>query len=101
MTIPKQYDLSEPEELLRLNREVLGYLKACRGEHHGTDFQGRLYAINALSKLVEDSHLYEPIGCVCGNCLLTEAGHPPRGWELSNPDIEGEQHWLCPECQKA
>ena len=96
---PKQYDLGKEEELVRLNREVLGYLKACHDEHHGTDFKGRQYAIEALSKLVEDSHLYESIGCVCGVCGLVEAGYPPPRWELSNPGVDGDQHWLCPECQ--
>lgn len=51
---PRPYDLSDPDEVRRLLREVSGYLNACRREHHGTDFSGRRYAIDALDSIVKD-----------------------------------------------
>lgn len=48
---PRPYDLSSPGEVDRLLREVEGYLHTCRKDHHGTDFKGRMYAIDALAKL--------------------------------------------------
>ena len=48
---PQPYDLTDERELMRLMREVLGYLDTCRGSHHGTDFEGRKYAIAALNQI--------------------------------------------------
>ena len=44
----RPYDLSEPQEIIRLVRECYGYLLTCRLEHHGTDRTGRDYAIEGL-----------------------------------------------------
>lgn len=49
---PQAYDLTDDRELMRLMREVRGYLSTCRGSHHGTDRSGRDYAIAALDKIV-------------------------------------------------
>jgi hypothetical protein len=51
---PRPYDLNDPTEVRRLLREVSGYLHACRREHHGTDFSGRMYAIDALDAIAKD-----------------------------------------------
>lgn len=47
---PRPYDLASPSELKRLHREAWGYLKTCHGKH-GTDWDGRRYAMDALEKL--------------------------------------------------
>lgn len=45
---PRAYDLATYGERVRLLREVSGYLLTCRRQHHGTDMEGRLFAIEAL-----------------------------------------------------
>lgn len=49
MSDPKPYDLSNPEELLRLVHEVYGYLHTSLDD--GTDRPGRCYALNALRSI--------------------------------------------------
>jgi hypothetical protein len=49
---PRQYDLTDPAELQRLFREVRGYLHTCH-KKHGTDWEGRRFAIEALDALTE------------------------------------------------
>lgn len=49
---PRPYDLTDERELMRLVREVRGYIHTCRREHHGTDFSGRDYAMAALDKII-------------------------------------------------
>ena len=51
--IPRAYIMTRKSEWLRMFREVRGFLNACRAEHHGTDFSGRMHAINALDAAVE------------------------------------------------
>lgn len=51
--MPRAYDLNNPDEQRRLIREVEGYLRTCKASHHGTDFDGRLYAMEALRSLVD------------------------------------------------
>lgn len=51
MSKPRPYDLTDPEEVARLYREVCGYLHTCRLEHHGTDTKGREYAIQAMDTM--------------------------------------------------
>ncbi|MDB5606704.1 MAG: hypothetical protein JWP25_3604 [Bradyrhizobium sp.] len=48
---PTPYDLTQPAELIRLLRECRGYLHTCRRDHHGTDFQGREFAMEAIDKI--------------------------------------------------
>jgi hypothetical protein len=48
---PKPYDLNQPSELIRLLRECRGYLHTCRRDHHGTDFQGRQFAMEAIDRI--------------------------------------------------
>lgn len=49
---------------------------------------------------------HEPLGYACGVCGVIEAakpdGSPPEGWELSDPDEDGSQHWICddPKCHE-
>lgn len=52
---PRPYDLSDPAELRRLMLECEGYLRTCKRHHHGTDFQGRDFAMAALRELAERS----------------------------------------------
>lgn len=48
---PRPYDLSDPNEVRRLYRETYGYLKTCHYKH-GTDWEGRKFAIDALAELI-------------------------------------------------
>lgn len=48
---PTAYNLDDPAEIKRLLREVEGYLHTCRRNHHGTDFEGRQFAMDALRTL--------------------------------------------------
>ena len=48
---PRPYDLSIHGEFQRLMRECCGYLSTCRREHHGTDWEGRRFAIVALESI--------------------------------------------------
>lgn len=50
---PRAFDLSSKEERLRLIRETRGYLHTCRREHHGMDWDGRAFAIEAFESLSE------------------------------------------------
>lgn len=52
--LPRPYDLNDPAEILRLFREVRGYLHTCRREHHGGDWEGRRHAVNAIESMVDD-----------------------------------------------
>lgn len=47
---PREYLLDDPAEVRRLMRECRGYLHACHNKH-GTDWEGRKFAIDALDKL--------------------------------------------------
>jgi len=49
---PRSYDLSDPAEMKRLYRETLGYLRTCH-KQHGTDWDGRRFAMEALDRLVK------------------------------------------------
>lgn len=48
---PRAYDLTKNSELIRLLRECRGYLHTCRRDHHGTDFEGRQFAMDAIDKI--------------------------------------------------
>jgi len=50
---PRPYDLMDRREVMRLIRECYGYLRTCEKEHHGTDFEGRAYAAEALKKFID------------------------------------------------
>jgi hypothetical protein len=50
---PRPYDLGNPKEIKRLLRECEGYLRTCKRHHHGTDFEGREFAMRALAELAE------------------------------------------------
>lgn len=56
-TRPRAYDLKRPSELRRLLRECRGYITTCKRHHHGTDFEGRDFAIDALDELTTDKWL--------------------------------------------
>lgn len=47
---PRKFDLTSQADCLRLIRETIGYLETCRREHHGTDWEGRVFAIEALKE---------------------------------------------------
>jgi len=46
---PEPYDLSDPDEVKRLFSELVGYMKVSL--NHGTDNEGRKYALEALEKV--------------------------------------------------
>lgn len=48
---PRPFNLDDPSEVKRLLRECEGYLNTCRRDHHGTDFEGRQFAMEALRAL--------------------------------------------------
>lgn len=50
---PRAYDLDDMNEVKRLFRECEGYLRTCKRNHHGTDFEGRQFAMEALAELWE------------------------------------------------
>lgn len=50
---PQPFDLTNPSEIRRLLLECEGYLHTCRRDHHGTDFEGRRYAMEALKALAD------------------------------------------------
>jgi len=50
---PRAYDIDNSNDMARLFRECEGYLRTCKSRHHGTDFEGRQFAIDALSELWE------------------------------------------------
>lgn len=47
---PRPFDLDDKIDLRRLYREASGYLKVCHLKH-GTDWEGRKFAIEALEAL--------------------------------------------------
>jgi hypothetical protein len=49
---PVPYLVDEHAEFHRLLRDIRGYLCTCKKEHHGTDWEGRKYAIEALETLI-------------------------------------------------
>ena len=56
---PRAYDIDNPNDVARLFRECAGYLRTCKRHHHGTDFEGRIFAIDALSQLWDRHALQE------------------------------------------
>ena len=48
---PREYLLDDPLDIIRLYRETRGYLHTCHHKH-GTDWEGRKFAINALDSLL-------------------------------------------------
>ena len=52
---PKPYDLSRPEEIARLFREVQEYMRVSLRD--GTDFEGRKHALDALAVLASAKDL--------------------------------------------
>ncbi len=48
---PRPYDLDNADERVRLYRECRGYLHTCHYKH-GTDWEGRKFAMDALDALV-------------------------------------------------
>jgi hypothetical protein len=72
---PTPYDLTQPAELLRLLRECRGYLHTCRRDHHGTDFKGREFAMEAIDK-------------ICNGEVRVELSAPPDN-SLTKPDDMG------------
>jgi hypothetical protein len=48
---PRPYKLEQSQEVWRLLRELSGYIKICRKKHHGTDFEGRQFALDALNEI--------------------------------------------------
>jgi len=57
---PRRYNLDDPAEIQRLYHEVEGYLRTCERSHHGTDFQGRAFAQEALRALALKTAHGEP-----------------------------------------
>lgn len=53
---PRPYDLRQSQEVWRLLREVRGYIHTCRAQHHGTDFDGRRFAIDALEDITSGKY---------------------------------------------
>lgn len=49
---PRKYILARASEWVRLFREVHGYLRICHRQH-GTDWEGRNHAMNALLEAME------------------------------------------------
>jgi hypothetical protein len=47
---PDPYNLDDTGEVYRLLSECWGYLRTCHHQH-GTDWQGRQYAMDALDQL--------------------------------------------------
>lgn len=58
---PRPYDLDKPDELLRLYRECHGYLHTCH-HMHGTDWEGRKFAMEALDGLMKKTNVLRHIG---------------------------------------
>lgn len=50
---PRAYDLTNIVDVQRLIRETRGYLHTCRREHHGTDWEGRRFAVEAFETLAK------------------------------------------------
>src|ERR1019366_7183474 len=72
---PTSYNLDDPAEVKRLLRECEGYLHTCRRDHHGTDLQGRQFAMVALRALAEG---YVGDDCSCVMCLAEGENSPHR-----------------------
>jgi len=47
---PKPFDLDDNSEIYRLLMECHGYLRTCHRQH-GTDWEGRKFAMDALEEL--------------------------------------------------
>jgi hypothetical protein len=77
---PRTYVLSDPKERQRLFREVRGYLHTCRREHHGTDWEGRRFAIEALDALL-----------ACAKCAGLTYVNGEHG-EVPCPDCQPKMH---------
>jgi len=50
---PRAYDIDNSNDMARLFRECAGYLQTCKRDHHGTDLEGRQFAMVALTELWE------------------------------------------------
>lgn len=50
---PRSYNLDDASEIARLYRELRGYIATCVKQHHGTDYDGRRHAFEALEKLCD------------------------------------------------
>jgi hypothetical protein len=57
---PRAYIMTRKSEWLRMFREAIGYLHACRRQHHGTDREGRNHLVSALEEAMRE--LGEPEG---------------------------------------
>jgi len=85
MSDPKPYDLSKPEEMLRLVHEVYGYLHTSLED--GTDREGRCHALNALRSIEKSGPRWASCLAACAAILHRNQGafiHPSRtpGWIL-------------------
>lgn len=58
---PRPYNLDDPDELLRLYQECRGYLHTCH-KKHGTDWDGRKFAMEALDALGAKTKLLRRLG---------------------------------------
>ncbi len=58
-TRPRAYDIDNSNDMARLFRECEGYLRTCKRHHHGTDFEGREFAMKALAELWDRNALRE------------------------------------------
>lgn len=83
---PTTYDLNRPDERLRLLVEVRAYLRCCLREHHGTDFSGRVHAVDALDSWL--TRLKSQIDAL----PLPELRH------LIPPTTLADRLATCPEC---
>lgn len=50
---PRPFNIDDPADVRRLLLESAGYLHTCRRDHHGTDFKGRQFAMEALRALAD------------------------------------------------
>lgn len=51
---PRAYIMTRKSEWLRMFREAIGYLHACRRQHHGTDLSGRQHLSGALEAAMKE-----------------------------------------------
>lgn len=49
---PRAFDTDNPAEITRLYKETVGYLRTCKANHHGTDLEGRNFAIAGFKDLL-------------------------------------------------
>jgi len=110
MSDPKPYDLSKPEEMLRLVHEVYGYLHTSLED--GTDREGRCHALNALRSIEKSDPRWASCLAACAAILHRNQGafiHPSRtpGWILEaleravKVELEGARPapWPEPNCR--